>query len=121
MLQFIARAIFVIVSTFVEWIEAVCRKPCSIRTARSIAWSTVPTRTTGRTGIICSVQARLWSRGTSAISRRGAGSAWTPISARIFAASWPIQAGLMTPGFPGWPSSLKITRSRRRSSCSLSR
>ena len=37
MLQFIARAIFVIVSTFVEWIEAVWRKPCSIRTARSIA------------------------------------------------------------------------------------
>ena len=27
----------------------------------------------------------------------------------------------MTPGFPGWPSSLKTTRSSRRSSCSLSR
>ena len=43
----------------------------------------MPTRTTGSTGIICSVQTRLWSRGTSATRRRGAGSAWTPISARI--------------------------------------
>ncbi len=121
MLQFIARAMRVIVSTLVEWIDAVWRNPCSARTARSIAWSTVPTRTTGSTGIICSVHTRLWSRGTSAISSRGSGSALTPISARIFAASRPIQAGLITPGLPGSPSSRKITRSRRRSSCSLSR
>ena len=41
----------------------------------------VVTRTTGSTGIICSVQARLWSRGTSATSRRGVGSDWTRVLA----------------------------------------
>ena len=41
-----ARAMRVMVSTFVEWIEAVCRKRCSERTARSIAASTLGTRTT---------------------------------------------------------------------------
>ncbi len=38
--QFIALAMRVIVSTFVEWIDAVWRKPCSERTARPIAVST---------------------------------------------------------------------------------
>ena len=57
--QFIVRAILVIVSTFVEWIDAVCRKPCSDRTARLMALSTSLTRVTGITGIICSVQTRL--------------------------------------------------------------
>ena len=37
--QFIARAILVIVSTLVEWIDAVWRNPCSDLTARSIAAS----------------------------------------------------------------------------------
>ena len=117
--QFIARAMRVIVATLVEWMDAVWRKPCSERTARSIAASTSGTRTTGSTGIICSVQTSGWSTGTSATSRRGSTDGRTPISARIRDASRPTQAVLMWAGLPGTnASSVKITRSRRRSSCS---
>ncbi len=115
-----ARAIRVIVATFVEWIDAVWRNPCSERTARSMASSTSLTLTTGITGIICSVQTRLCSRGTSATTSRTSSGTCTPISARIFPASRPIQAGLIFPGLLGGPSSVKITFSMRRSSCSLS-
>ena len=44
-----------------------------------------------------------WSTGTSATSSRGSTDGRTPISARIRAASRPIQAGLMWPGLPGRP------------------
>src|SRR4051794_13346216 len=48
--QFIARAIAVIVATFVEWIEAVCRNECSARAARAIARAAAGTRPTGLQG-----------------------------------------------------------------------
>src|SRR6266540_4518786 len=61
------------------------------------------------TGIICSVHTRLCSLGTSATSRRTSSPARTPISRRIRPASLPIHFGLMWPGLPGGPVSVKIT------------
>ena len=116
MLQFMARAMRVMVSTLVEWMDAVWRNPCSERTAKSMAASTSFTRVTGMIGIICSVQTRGWSFGTFAISNTGPLLQAMPARARISDASLPIRSFSTTARFRGPCCSAKMTCSTRSSS-----
>ena len=99
--QFIARAMRVIVSTLVEWIDAVWRNPCSAADREVDRGVHVrdPDHRQHRHHLLGPDQG--CSTGTSATSSRGSTDGRTPISARIRAASRPIQAGLTCPGLPG--------------------
>ena len=92
--QFIARAMRVIVSTLVEWMDAVWRKPCSDLTARSMAASIDcdPGHRHDRHHLLGPNQAVL-VRHLGDDQADVVSSVDTPISARILPASWPIHAG----------------------------
>ena len=96
---------------------AVWPKPCSASTARSMPSSHDCTRTSGMTGISCSVQTSGCSSGTSTSASRTSLPAEMPISRRMSPAYLPTHCLSVTPGLRGAPISLKMTRSSARSRC----